>query len=163
MTEPIQNTIKGANNDGDDAPATEDLLPQIQSNVGQPEEATLQAYKEIGSIEGYVEAIGRDENNKPIMDLITRLDEVKIKCILSDYSFDQISHLEADDAIKGLRIRLYGVIYYESRGILDHIDVEEVEFFPDESELPTMYDLIDPDFTGGLDSVEFIRRKRDDA
>lgn len=119
--------------------------------------------REIGSIEGHVKTIGRDGFGRPVVTITTRLDNQDVKCISSDSGLDKIGHLEVGKVIKGLRVKLHGIIFYKSPMILDHIEVERTELFPDKNSLPSIQDLIDLDFTGGKSSVEFIRQGRDNG
>ncbi|MGH1576387.1 hypothetical protein [Planktotalea sp.] len=118
-------------------------------------------YREIGSIEGYVKAVGRDGFGRPVVTITTRLDRQDVKCISSDAGLDKIGHLEVGKVIKGLRIKLHGLLLYKAPSVLDHIEVERTEIFPDEDKLPSILDLIDPEFTGGKLSVDYIREGRD--
>jgi hypothetical protein len=123
----------------------------------------IKPHREIGSIEGYVKTVGRDGFGRPVVTITTRLDKQDVKCVSSDAGLDKIGHLEVGKVIKGIRVKLYGIIFYKSPIILDHMDVERTELFPSESSLPSVDDLIDLDFTDGKSSVEFIRQVRDNG
>lgn len=120
-------------------------------------------YREIGSVEGYVKTIGRDGFGRPIVTITTRLDRQDVKCIASDAGLDKIGHLEVGKVIKGVRVKLHGLLYYKAPSVLDYVEVERTELFPDKSILPKIIDLIDRDFTGGKLSVEYIREGREDG
>jgi hypothetical protein len=98
-------------------------------------------YREIGSIEGHVKTIGRDGFGRPVVTITTRLDNQDVKCISSDFGLDKIGHLEVGKVIKGLRVKLHGIISYKSPMILDHIEVERTELFPDKNNLPSIQDF----------------------
>ncbi len=136
---------------------------QTSAKIEEIIKPKIKPHREIGSIEGHVKTIGRDGFGKPFVTISTRLDRQDVKCIFSDAGLDKIGHLEVGRVIKGLRVKLHGIIFYKSPMILDHVAVERTEFFPDESSLPSISDLIDQDFTGGKSSVEFIRQGRDNG
>lgn len=123
----------------------------------------IKPHREIGSIEGHVKSIGRDGFGRPVVTITTRLDKQDVKCVSSDAGLDKIGHLEVGRVIKGLRVKLHGIIFYKSPMILDHVEVERTELFPDKNTLPSIDDLIDLEFTGGKSSVEFIRQGRDNG
>lgn len=123
----------------------------------------IRTYRAIGSIEGHIKTIGRDGFGRPIVTITTRLDNQDVRCVSSESGLDKIAHLEVGKVIKGLRVKLHGIIFYKYPMILDRIEVERTELFPDKNSLPTIKDLIDLDFTGGKSSVEFIRQGRDDS
>ena len=120
-------------------------------------------HRELGSAEGYVKMVGRDGFGRPNMTIVTRLDRTDVKCISTDGGLDKIGHLEVRQVIKGLRVKVHGILHYKSPMHLDRINVERTELFPDDSQLPTVDDLIDPEFTGGQESVEYVRRMRADG
>jgi hypothetical protein len=69
-------------------------------------------------------------------------------------------------AIEGLGkyVNINGRITYKSKEHFPYaIEVEDIEIFPEESELPTMLDIrgIAPQATGNLSSEDFVRRIRD--
>lgn len=69
------------------------------------------------------------------------------------------------EAIDGLNqyVRVTGKLKYKQRDRFPYaIDVEEIEVFPGEDELPTIFDLrgIAPKATGDMSSVEFVRKLR---
>ncbi len=117
-------------------------------------------YRELGSVEGHVKAVGHDRRGHLVLTLIKRIDNKDVKCIISDKDFEK---LELGKAVKGLRVKVFGFLYYKMLGVIDWVDADRVEQFTPRDELPTIEDLIDPDFTNGVDSVEYIRRMRDNA
>jgi len=120
-------------------------------------------HREIGSVEGYIKTVGRDGFGRPILTLTTRVDGNDIKCVSSEGGLDKIGHLEVGKVIRGMRIRAHGLLLYKSPELLERIEVERVELFERKNGLPDLQDLVDPEFTGGIEAVEFIRMRRDDA
>ena len=119
-------------------------------------------YREMGSVEGYVKNIGHDGKRAFII-LNARIDGRDIKCTSSDAGLDKIERLLVGEVIKGLRLRVFGILHYKVLGVIDRVDVDRVEQFTPRDQLPTIEDLIDHDFTNGVDSVEYIRRMRDNV
>jgi len=117
-------------------------------------------HREIGSVEGYIKTVGRDGFGRPILTLTTRVDSNDIKCVSSDGGLDKIGHLEVSKVIQGLRIRAHGLLLYKSPELLERVEVERVEVFEHEDKLPRLRELIDHEFTGGIEGVEFIRLRR---
>lgn len=120
-------------------------------------------HREIGSVEGYIKTVGRDGFGRPVLTMATRIDGTDLKCVSSDGGLDRIGHLEVGAVIRGMRVRVHGLLYFKSPEALDRIEVERVELFEKTDDLPAIQDLIDPEFTGGLEAVEFMRLRRDDA
>lgn len=120
-------------------------------------------HRELGSIEGYIKTIGRDGYGRPVVNIITRLDKTEVKCISSASGLHKIGHLEVGKVIQGLRVRFHGMLFYKSPAILDYIDVERTELFDSDAKLPKLFDLVDPNFTDGEDSVKYIKRMRADV
>jgi hypothetical protein len=56
---------------------------------------------------------------------------------------------------------VYGTLYYKGLGILKEVDAVRIRFMPKNDELPTVGDILDKDFTGGLTSEEYLARLRD--
>jgi|DEB0MinimDraft_3_1074331.scaffolds.fasta_scaffold03929_6 transposase-like protein len=123
----------------------------------------MRPYRELGSVEGLVKTVGRDGYGRPIVTITTRLDGQDVKCIASDAGLDKIAHLAVSKVIRGLRVRIHGVLFYKTPAFLGHIEVDRTELFLAEDELPNIDELIDKEFTGGLSSVEFIKQVRADV
>ncbi len=125
----------------------------------------MKPHRELGSVEGFVKTVGRDGHGRSKITLTTRLDRKDVKCASArgEQGLDEIDHLKVGKVTKGLRIRVHGVLHFKASNVLDRVDVERVELFPFLEDLPSVEDLIDPEFTDGLTSVEFIRRARDDG
>ena len=134
----------------------------IQSQILELKQPKSKPYRELGSTEGFIKTVGRDGYGRPNLLLTTRLDGQDVKCTSSDGGLDKIDHLEVGKVIRGMRVRVHGTLFFKSPGFFDRIDVDRIETF-DVASLPTLHDLIDPDFTGGLEAVEFIQRRRQDA
>ena len=150
----------------EDAPQcelTHDVAAKTVKKIAEIRAPAHHLHREIGSVEGYIKTVGRDGLGRPVLTLATRIDGTDVKCVSSDGGLDKISHLEVGAVTQGLRVRAHGLLHFKSPGVLDRIEVERVECFEKEDDLPTIQDLIDPEFTGGLEAVEYMRLKRDDG
>ncbi len=135
----------------------------IIENIKILKERNEKPYRELSSVEGYVKAFEYNKDGQFVITLTARIDDRDIKCTSSDAGLDNIESLAVGEVINGLRVRVFGILYYKILGVIDRVDAERVELFTPRDQLPTIEDLIDPDFTNGVDSVEYIRRMRDNV
>jgi hypothetical protein len=119
-------------------------------------------YREFGSIEGYVTKPELDGNNRAILRFKTRLGGSEVKAYASGDAFRQVEALRLSDVWKGLRVRVYGAIYYKGLGIVEHISATGIEVL-DRERLPKMEDILDPAFTGGIVTEEYLLGIRQDG
>ncbi len=129
-------------------------------NIENLKAESQKPYRELGSVEGHVKAVSHDGRGHLVLTLIKRVDNKDVKCIISDKDFEK---LELGKAVKGLRVRVFGILHYKVLGVIYRVDVDRVEMFTPPDKLPKIEDLIDHDFTNGVDSVEYIRRRRDNV
>lgn len=109
----------------------------------------------IGSITGFL-ATATTENGRHL----TVKDEQTgrgVRCTVSD------ELLERAGAAITKRVIVRGTIARDNRGRPIRIEATDVERLPDPDEAPTVAEMFGafPDFTGDLDSVEYVRRMRD--
>lgn len=112
--------------------------------------------KSIGYIRGMLEYINIHQN-KNLFRVYPDIGPTKVSC-----HFPQELMGKAIDSI-GKFVEVKGEIKYKAISKYPHeIIVEEIEAFPDEKELPSLYELrgIAPDLTGKLSSEQFIRKVR---
>lgn len=91
-------------------------------------------YKSFGSVEGVLKAI--DLSRKPLFRIYDLLTNKSVKCYFPSNLIDQIK-----DAL-GKRVAVYGLIRSREDGQKVSIQVEEMEVFPSEQELPSIEDII---------------------
>ncbi|MBW4680669.1 MAG: hypothetical protein KME19_11205 [Microcoleus vaginatus WJT46-NPBG5] len=91
-------------------------------------------YKSFGSIEGLLKAI--DLSRKPLFRIYDLITNKSIKCYFPSNFIDQIK-----DAL-GKRVAVYGLICSREDGQKVSIEVEEMEVFPSEQELPSIEDIL---------------------
>lgn len=117
-------------------------------------------HKELGSIEGTISRVELDGRGRPVILLKTRLDDQSVKCTANDGALDGIGHYEVGEVLKGLRIMVFGLVTYKNFEDIVSIDVEEVKVFDNDSKLPDIDKIIDPDFTKGVESSAFLEALR---
>jgi len=110
-----------------------------------------------GSVSGYLEAINVHSGNKFFIYPI--VGAKKVECVFEHSLIERIK--------EGIEryINVVGVLYCRSKEPYPHkIKVEDIEIYPSEDDLPKLMDLkgIAPNLTGGIDSVNYIRKIRDE-
>jgi hypothetical protein len=119
-------------------------------------------YKELGSVEGHIQKIERDGFGRRILWIRERLAGETVKCLVSGEAERELEHHQFKDVWRFRRVRVYGTLCYKGLGLLKEVDAIRVRFMPfDNNELPTVDDILDKDFTGGLTSEEYLARLRD--
>ena len=126
--------------------------------------ATLKnPHRELGSIEGFVKSVGRDGHGRPLIHLTGRFNGNEVKCIGTDGGLDRIGRLRVDQIMRGLRIRVFGNLHYKATDTVDRVDVDRAELFANEEELPGLDDIVEPNFTNGVEAVEYLKILRADG
>ena len=117
-------------------------------------------HKELGSVDGTISRVELDARERPVIWLKTRLDGQSVKCTANDGALDRIGRYEVGEVLKGLRIMVFGLITYKDFEDITSIDVEAVNVFSNDSELPDIDDIVDPGFTKGVESSAFLEALR---
>jgi hypothetical protein len=154
-------TIIQFNNADDNQPVIIDRAVAATIAAAQFEEkaASEFSYREIGSIEGFAAKAERDGHGRPILWFKARLDNALIKAIGRGDAFQQLEKFRLSDVWSGIRLRVYGVIHYKALGAVDFISADGIELFDSET-LPDLDDILDPDFTGGLSTEDYLLELR---
>jgi hypothetical protein len=118
-------------------------------------------YRELGSIDGITEGVERDGHGRRILNLRHRLTGDTVKCVLSGNALQEIQDHHIAEVYRGRRLRVFGIIHYRGLGRISEVEVTEAEFGKPKTELPTIDDILDENFTGGLRSEEYLDRLRD--
>lgn len=118
-------------------------------------------YTELGSIEGFVTKPELDGYQRAILRFRSRLSGEEIKAYASGDAFHQVEALRLSDVWHGVRVRVYGAIQHKGLGVIEHINATDIEVL-DRDPLPSAEDILDPDFTGGLTTEDFLRELRRD-
>jgi hypothetical protein len=144
---------------------TLDLTPaharQAIANVRATITPKARPYKELGSIEGNVQKIERDGFGRRVAWVRERLTGETVKCLVGGEAERELEQHQIRDIWQFRRVRVYGTLHYKGLGILKEFDAIRVRFMLRNDELPTVDDILDKDFTGGLTSEEYLARLRD--
>jgi hypothetical protein len=142
-----------------------DITPAVAKTAAANTRAVLtpkaKQYKELGSIEGNAQSIERDGFGRRILWVRYRLTGDNVKCIVSGEAELELEHHQIKDVWRYRRVQVYGMLHYKGLGILREIEAIRVRFLRDRNELPSVDDILDPDFTGGMKSEDYLARLRD--
>ena len=116
-------------------------------------------YREQGSIEGFVSNVERDEFGRRVLRFRSRLNGSIVKAVATGEAFQQLEKFRLGDVWDGVRVRIYGVLRYRDLGDLESVDATGIEVL-DQARLPTPEDIIDPDFTGGRRTEDYLEAVR---
>lgn len=150
--------------------ATEDAPPIVLTpniarvaakNTRSVIEPAGRPYKEIGSLEGYFQSVSRDGHGRRVLHMKHRLSGDAVKCLVSGEAESELAHREIDDVWRGRRISVFGTICYRGPGRISQMEASTIRFLRSRSELPDIDDIIDPNFTGGLRSEDYLEKLRD--
>lgn len=119
-------------------------------------------YRELGSVEGTITRIERDGYGRSIVWINTRLDGTDVKCVAAGKAANRIGHVEIERVWEGLRVRITGVLSYKGLGKLSEVTADNVQFFDTDDKLPSVDDILDRNFANGIESVEYLKRLRDE-
>jgi hypothetical protein len=118
-------------------------------------------YRELGSAEGYITKVEKDGHHRPIVWIRTRLDDQEIKCVANGDALSRIGLIAVERVWEGIRVRVFGELHYKALGKLEKIAADTVQFFEDDAKLPALDAIVDPNFAAGVESVEYLRRLRE--
>lgn len=121
---------------------------------------TFRPYKEIGSVEGYFQSVSLDGRGRRVLHMKSRLTGDDVKCIVAGDAQKELEHCDIGDVWSKRRISVIGLVHYKAPLRISQIDATEIKFFKSKSELPSIDDIVDPDFTNGLRSEEYLEKLR---
>lgn len=142
--------------DHETAYSTMSSIDRIRKPLNKP-------HRELGSVEGFVKTVGRDGHMRPVLYISSRLDGDEVKCVAKEGGLEKIGHLEVEKVTRGLRVNVFGVLHYKDAARVNRIDVERIELFDDGDKLPGIRDIVEPDFTDGVEAVEYLKKLRADG
>ena len=151
---------------GDDLPTIEITPSQAKlaaKNVTAVREPKEKPYREIGSVEGILQAVERDGYGRPLLWIKLRVSGETIKCIARGGAQSEVEHHEIADIWRNRRVRIFGTIYYRALGQITQVESDAVQFLRLREELPRASEIVDENFTGGLKSEEYLERLRNGA
>lgn len=118
-------------------------------------------YKELGSVEGFAHGFDQDGWGNPILKVRHRLTGDEFTCRLSGEALEGIETRLVGEVLRTCRVRLFGTIHYKALGRISRVDANRIKFFKERSELPEIDDILDENFTGGIESGDYLERLRD--
>ena len=133
-----------------------DHITQFRTSLAVP-------HRELGSLEGFITKVELDGFRRPIVWLKSRVDGQIVKCVAKGDGLDRIGHLEVVEVLKGLRVRVYGLLSYKSLEEISRIDVDGVHVFEPDDELPDASAIVSPGFTGGVEASEYLDALHDNS
>lgn len=138
-----------------------DAIASIEHISSVREADPIHPYTELGSLEGQIENVGADAYGRPYIVVKHRISGKDIRCFLSG---DALRALEKEPVAKVVwrqrKVIAIGVLSYRSMGKITRAEVSRLEFFDTSQKLPELADIIDPNFTSGLTSEEYLERLR---
>ncbi len=147
-----------------------DHLPEIEitptnartaaRNIASVRKPKEKPYQEIGSVEGTLQRVERDGYGRPLLYVKLRLDSETVKCLARDSARSEVERHEIADIWKNRRVRVFGTIYYRALGHITQLEADAVQFLRPREELPRPGDIVDENFTNGLNSEEYLERLR---
>ena len=150
----------------DNAPnieVTRDRANRAEKFLGESGTPAQRAYRELGSIEGYITKLELDRFNRPIIWLRSRLDGQSVKCIAKGKALDRIGHYEVGEVLRSLRVQMFGMIHYKDIEKIGGIEVDGLHVFENDKELPDIEDIVVPNFTNGVEAGEYLKGIREDG
>lgn len=139
------------------------VAEQSVAHVQSAREAAQIPHRELGSLEGFIAKVELDRHARPLIWLRSRLDGQTVKCVSSVEGLDRIGHFEVAKVIRGLRVRVHGILTYKDLQQISKIDVEGVHVFEADEHLPEPSSIVSPGFTGGIEANAFLEALRDDG
>jgi len=140
-------------------PATARAATRHAESILRP--PATKPYRELGSLEGYFQGVERDGWGRPLLFVRHRLTGEIIKCLISEEARESVEQHRFADVWSSRRVEVFGTIYYKSLGKISQVDAVAVRFLRPRNELPSLQDIEDENFTGGLSSEDYIARLRD--
>jgi hypothetical protein len=144
-----------------------DLTPSVARAAARNVDLVLASpdrpYQEIGSIEGHLNGIERDGHGRRIIYIRERITGALVKCIVPSEAaqvIQKIESLEIRDVWRTRRVVIFGRIDFRGPGNFEQVVADGIRFLGAKIDLPQIDDIIDPDFTGGIRSEEYLEMMR---
>jgi hypothetical protein len=134
---------------------------RISENVRGTLYPAERSYEEIGSVEGYYAGVERDGYGRRVLYLKHRITGDRIKCIVSERALRDISDHSVAMVFDRRRLLVSGRLHFKALGQLREVAATKVVLLRQKSDLPSLSDIQDVNFTGGLTSEEYLERLRD--
>lgn len=150
-------------NDAPNLNATSESAMDVARKLDAVKRPAPIAHRELGSLEGFISKVELDGFGRPLVWLKSRLDGQLVKCVADDKGLDRIGHFEVSEVLKGLRVRVHGLINYKDLELIASIDVEGVHVFEPDENLPDHNKIVFPNFTKGIEASEYLERLHSDG
>ncbi|MFS0737576.1 hypothetical protein ABC347_11045 [Sphingomonas sp. 1P06PA] len=125
------------------------------------ERAPVSTYRELGSVEGYIQNVGTDGYGRPYIIVKSRVSGADARCFLSGDALRQLESTPVAEVVwRQRRVTARGLLRYRSPGRLSSAEIDELVFEDSRQRLPQLRDIIDLNFTGGASSSEYLERVR---
>jgi hypothetical protein len=122
------------------------------------EEISVPKHTAFGEIEGTLLGAG-SYYGRPALWVRVNGYEV-VRCIVGQDKLDELGdEATLKELWKHRRVRLIGTLSYADGGVLEQIAAEEMHLFPGSS--IDLRQIIDPEFTGGMEPIEYLDRLHD--
>jgi hypothetical protein len=118
-------------------------------------------FQELGAVEGIAHGPDLDGWGNRIIKIRLRLTGDDLTCRLSGDALRQVEMRRVGDLWKDCRVIVHGLIYYRGLGLPNRIDGNKIRFFRNNSDLPSVEDIQDEDFTGGVKSEDYLENLHD--
>ena len=121
------------------------------------------AHRELGSLEGFISKVELDGFGRPIVWLKSRLDGQLVKCVSDENGLDRIGHFEVSEVLRGLRVRVHGLMHFKDLEQITSIEVDGVHVYNNDEQLPGYDKIVSPNFTNGIEASEYLRGLHSDG
>ena len=142
---------------------TPDVAKHTINHIAEIREPAPVKHRELGSVEGFIARVELDGFGRPLVWIRSRLDNQFIKCVSNGSALDRIGHYELAEVLKGMRVRVFGIIHYRNIEQVENIEVESVQVFAADQDLPDSDSIVSPDFTSGVESSAYLEALREDG
>jgi len=117
-------------------------------------------YKELGSIEGFFKGVEQDGYGRRVAFVKDRVTGDVIKCLVSGSALLNLEGHQIEEVWHNRRVQVSGKVHYRTKGKVTQVEAATFRFFRSKAELPQVDDIIDPGFTGGLRSEDYLEKLR---
>lgn len=135
---------------------------QVLAHIDHVREAEpVHPYRELGSFEGYIQNVGTDGWGKPYIIVKSRVSGSDIKCYLIEDARKALEDERVADVVwRERRVTAVGILKFRSVGKLSQAEISRLDFADPREHLPQFQDIVNPNFTSGLRSDEYLERLR---
>lgn len=120
----------------------------------------IRPYKEIGSIEGVAYGFNRERHGHPVLSVRHRITGEAVECRLLGSALEEVEGRQVGELWRG-RVLIAGTLYFKALGQITRVDAQEIRFLRKRAELPTLDDIQDENFTGGVRTEDYLENLRD--